>query len=359
MARPKNDSPRVIGPYPKRDGYQIVHVKRDGEREHLVFKTKEAADAALAALVEKINRPEKSIRDALKGYETYMRDEKGNKASSIDQTGRKLRRFFDDLDVALTDLTSEKAEALYVALRTSKRKPQKRKEQPDGTAPVAPVAEAKTISVDYHRNALSEAKTFLRWCGKKKWLATNPLEDVEGIGRRNHGKEQLRIDEARKWIVTAVKKAEEGEEGAVAAMMTLLLGNRCSEVVSRVVRDLDDEGRLLWIPDAKTPKGKRTLRVPEMLRPYLLELAEGKKPGDLLFGHHDRGWPRLWVKRICKEAGVMVVTAHWSCGGSNPRPLECDSSALPAELQPLGRQVLSSLRAGVSRAAQSGRRRGV
>ena len=25
----------------------------------------------------------------------------------------------------------------------------------------------------------------------------------------------------------------------------------------------------------------------------------------------------------------------WSWGGSNPRPLECDSSALPAELQPL------------------------
>ncbi len=26
----------------------------------------------------------------------------------------------------------------------------------------------------------------------------------------------------------------------------------------------------------------------------------------------------------------------WSRGGSNPRPLECDSSALPAELRPLG-----------------------
>ncbi len=177
-----------------------------------------------------------------------------------------------------------------------------------------PSADAKNVSVDYHRNALSEAKTFLRWCAKRKWLAASPLEDVEGVGKRNHGKEQLRIDEARKWTATAVRLADEGEEGAVAAMATLLLGIRCSEVVSRVVRDLDDEGRLLWIPDSKTKKGRRTLEVPDHLRPFLLELAEGKKPDDLLFGYHDRAWPRHWVKRICREAGVVVVTAHGNRG---------------------------------------------
>jgi len=123
-------------------------------------------------------------------------------------------------------------------------------------------AEVKTISVDYHRNALAEAKTFLRWCVKKGWLSANPAEHVEGTGRRNHGKEQLRIDEARRWTATAVKYAERDEEGAIAAMMTLLLGMRCSEVISRVARDVDDEGRLLWIPDSKTAKGRRTLVVP-------------------------------------------------------------------------------------------------
>jgi integrase len=149
---------------------------------------------------------------------------------------------------------------------------------------------------------------------KKRWIAGNPLEEVEGFGKRNRGKDQLRIDEARKWLVKAVELAEAGEDGAVAAMMTLLLGIRCSEVVSRVVRDLDDDGRLLWIPDSKTQKGKRTLVVPDELRPYLKELAEGKEPHDLLLGYHDRAWPRAWVQRICDEAGVPMVTAHGQRG---------------------------------------------
>ncbi len=92
--------------------------------------------------------------------------------------------------------------------------------------------------------------------------------------------------------------------------MTLLMGMRASEVISRVVRDLDDDGRLLWIPDAKTAKGRRTVQVPEVLQPYLRKLAEDKTPAAKLFGEHWRDWPRLWVQRICREVDVPVVSAH-------------------------------------------------
>ena len=85
--------------------------------------------------------------------------------------------------------------------------------------------------------------------------------------------------------------------------MTLVMGLRAGELVSRIVRDLDDGGNLLWIPDSKAEAGKRTLQVPELLRPYLLALAEGKRPEDLLFGYHDRAWPRRWVAPICEAAG--------------------------------------------------------
>jgi hypothetical protein len=115
---------RVLGPYPNRDKFRIIHVKADGTRDACCYDTEDEAKQAIAALTDEINRPEKTIREALKDYETYMRDDKGNKESSIDQTGRKLRRFFDDLDVALTSLTPEKAAALYQAMRASKRKPQ-------------------------------------------------------------------------------------------------------------------------------------------------------------------------------------------------------------------------------------------
>ena len=43
----------------------------------------------------------------------------------------------------------------------------------------------------------------------------------------------------------------------------------------QVLVDRDDEGKLLWIPDSKTEAGRRTLQVPELLRPMLNELARG------------------------------------------------------------------------------------
>jgi len=111
-------------------------------------------------------------------------------------------------------------------------------------------------------------------------------------------------------MARATELADAGESGAVAAMMALLLGMRASEIVSRVVRDLDDDGGLLWIPYAKTDAGRRTLRVPEALRPHLLRLAADKAPEARLFGEHWRDWPREWVQQICRQAGVPVVCAH-------------------------------------------------
>ena len=140
--------------------------------------------------------------------------------------------------------------------------------------------------------------------------AANPLEGVEGVGKRKHGKMQLRVDEARRWMAKAAELADRGDAGAVAAMMALVMGMRANEIISRVVRDLDDEGRLLWIPDSKTEAGRRTLQMPELLRPLLKGLAEGKSAEAMLFGHHWRDWVRKWVKRICEAAGVPMVTAH-------------------------------------------------
>lgn len=303
MARRPADGDRVLGPYPDRGGFRVIRIEKDGRRNTLWFKQRAEADGAVAGL--RHERPRgRTIGEALTAYEDFMLHDKGNKPNSVDQTQRKLRRFFDDVHVELAALDPDACEALYEGMRTSKRRVAGRPGR--GRTP--------TISVDYHRNALSEAKTFLNWCVKQAWLETNPLAGVEGVGRRRHGKEQLRIDEARRWMARATELADQGEPGAIAALMTLIMGMRCSEIVSRTVRDLDDQGRVLWITDSKTAKGKRTLQVPERLRRYLLGLCEGKKPVELIFGAHDRGWPRAWVQRICGEAGVQVVTAHGQRG---------------------------------------------
>ena len=137
-----------------------------------------------------------------------------------------------------------------------------------------------------------------RWTGLRAWGSDATEKSSSGSTKRGSGRRRRS------------NYADNGEEGAVAAMTCLLMGMRCSEVVSRVVRDLDDEGRLLWIPDSKTIAGRRKLQVPALLRPYLRRMADGRESTAALFGEHWRDWPRKWVQRICKAAAVPKVTAH-------------------------------------------------
>lgn len=298
MARQGKQKESVYGPYSQRGGWRVMYTDRDGRRSSRLYESESEAKQAVARLKRDLGQaPAVTVGEALDAYELYMRHDKGNKPVSVAQTTIRLKRFFTARDVALIDLDGETCASYYDDLRTK------------------PGKNGKPVSVDYHRNVLAESRSFLRWCiTKKKWLARNPLDEVEGIGKRKHGKEQLRVDEARRWLAEAVKQAEADQTGAVAAMMTLLMGMRCSEVVSRVARDVDDDGALLWIPDSKTKAGRRTLRVPELLRPHLVELAQDKRPDEQLFGYHDRAWPRLWVQRICELAKVPVVTAHGQRG---------------------------------------------
>jgi integrase len=103
----------------------------------------------------------------------------------------------------------------------------------------------------------------------------------------------------------------ETEDGAVAALMALLMGMRVSEISDRIVRNLDDDGRLLWITDAKTQAGIRRLQVPQQLQPLLRRIAANKQPTDRLFGPNvHRHMVLRHVRRICKAAGVPVIPPH-------------------------------------------------
>jgi integrase len=164
-------------------------------------------------------------------------------------------------------------------------------------------------SIDTHKNTLGQLRTFFRWCIKQKLISANPAEELEAQGRRRKGKTQLRITEARKWLAVALEWGKT-EEGPIAAATALLLARRSSEVIGRKVRDLDDEGRLLWIEDAKTESGNLPVEVPEVLQPYLLKLTEGKASDAPIFSCRTTQWVLDWTKRVCKQAGVTEVTAH-------------------------------------------------
>jgi len=303
---------RVLGPYPIGRQWRVVVVGAGGERDSRFYPTKEKAEEVIRAVRKEFARQgRKTMQEALDAYEEYLSTDKQNKAVSVANTMYRLETFFSDKDMMLGDLTPRACEGYYEELR-------KRNTRTN-----------KVFSVDSHRTILAAAKTFLRWCmGKpRKWISRSPVEEVQGVGKRKHGKPQLRIDEARRWVAKATELAGRGESGAVAALVSLLMGMRASEITTRVARDLDDGGRLLWIPDAKTEAGKRTLQVPEVLQPYLKGLAEGKAPEEKLFGDHWRDWVRKWVQRICLEAKVPQVTAHGMRGLHSTLALEHGASA--------------------------------
>lgn len=164
-------------------------------------------------------------------------------------------------------------------------------------------------SADTHQAELALAKQVGDLCVKKRWLTANPFALVDPVGRKTHGstKPRLRVDESRK--LWAYCFADTSDQHRVITIAYLLLGARASELVKRNVRDLDDDGNLLWIDRTKTIRGTRRLTIPDELRGPLLELAADKSPDAPLFTKENgkratRYWAYHHVKRICREAKV-------------------------------------------------------
>lgn len=277
---------RVLGPYPDRRSWRLLLVAADGTRRMELLATRERAEARRRELEAALVVVAATLDEAIDAYERHL-TAKGNRPRSVLETARRLRRFWGDLDVALEDLSPSRARARYEAMV------------------------AAGLAADSHRNYLAEAKTFCRWLVAQRWIGRSPLEAVAGVGRRRHGKPQLRLDEARAWRAHAHELAAAGDEGAVAALLALLCGLRAGEIVGLRVRDLDDGGRLLWVASAKTAAGVRQVAVPEELRGYLAERAGGRDGAASIWsGRHWRDWPREAAQRISRGAGVPATTAH-------------------------------------------------
>jgi integrase len=221
--------------------------------------------------------------DAVRAYRDYQ-TAKGNRPRSIETTAGRLERLFPPKDI-----TGEM--------------------DPDRFVKVWEAFIARGAAVDTARNVLAETKTFVRWLMKQGWVKDDFTGKVEVLGKRKKGKPQLTIDETRRFVAVCQHEAARGDIGAVAALTALLLGVRNSEIADRIVRDLDDQGRVFSITSAKTAAGVRRLTVPEVLRPHLVRLAEGKKSEDLLFGVSRHSILKA-VKRMCRLARTPIVSPH-------------------------------------------------
>ena len=288
-------SARVLGPYKNGDKWRLV-VLDGGSRKAVVAETHEAAlalrDDLQGALKKHIAR---SFEESLEEYLKNLID-RGVSHDTADKVKRMLRPFLP-LDEPLTAIDAERAAQMYLD-ETKRTK-----------------SNGEPIANDSHHLLLRRIKHFYKWAISRRYVTSNPFAEVTPIGRPRRGKQQLRIDEARKLVATAMERAKTLDAGSTAILMQIFLGLRPTEALVRVVRDLDDQGRILWVPFGKTSHAKRRLQIPDALRDVLLLHAKDKPadapllgpPGDAL---HTRDIIRYRLKLLCQQLGLPTVCPH-------------------------------------------------
>lgn len=282
-----NTKHRVFGPYYQADRgrYQVRRAGRDGEKGRAWYFAVEAEAEAFAQLLRLELGEGDTVSKLLAGWVQAMRDRDLRPGSVSVETSR-LTNFLP-ADRPIGGLATD---------RWLRQRIAERRQEGNSVATV--------------RSELATARRFFTWAARAGHMpAVKVTARVEG--RANRGKPQLTEDEARRYLAVALERGPIG----VAAAIPLLMGLRGSEVVQRQVRDLDRDGQVLWIRNAKTAAGDRRVEIPEVIQGRLIDMADGQDPTDWLWpGREGRHLTRdglLWaVKDICREAGVPVVPTH-------------------------------------------------
>ncbi len=286
----------IWGPYQDAPNKFRLKISENGEVRSLCFRSYDEAELAKARLRDDIaSQHVYTVGEAIRQFTENLRETRGIKPESVLWTAAQLDWL--PSETPLASINKERAEKLYRDLVTA---PNPRTGKPLSTAT--------------HHGRLSLARRLYEFAIKNEMCRHNPFSAVTPVGRKRVGKPQLRIDEARRFEAKALELAQAGDVAALGALLMLHLGLRQGEVAARVPRDVDDEGRVLWVPSGKTKNARRRLKVPEVLRPLLLKLTESTPPGALLFYKGDKVPPTnyFWsqVRRLCQLADVPSVCPH-------------------------------------------------
>lgn len=293
---------RVIGLYDQeKDKCRLIWVENGVKRSRLLGCRVEAERMARSLRAKLAPKKGAKVADVLVAWAEERNRLAQSKPQSTLHLLRRLRCFLSTAIVEdIRSLTPDRAAKLY----------EQAIEQPTTTTGSPPSAAT-------HRYDLWAAKFFFKWAKAHGYVSSNPFADVRAVGKVRVGKPQLRLSEARKFTSSAIQIFEEtGRSLPIAALMALSMGLRTGEVLERVVRDLDDDGRFLWVDKGKTENARRHLEVPEPLRPFLLRLARGQPPDAPLFRSHEAGgffWRSSLhraVRELCDRAGVPRVCTH-------------------------------------------------
>jgi len=267
-----------------------------GKVTNRVYTSEQEAKAAIPKLKREYQRPVGvTLGRALEEYRGHL-TARGNRPRSIDTTLIRIRSLLAGFEGVTGELTQDGVRAAWGRFLTT------------------PGARSgKLPSVDTQVGVLKQTRTFVRWLAKRGYVKTDDLlTDIEVTGTRKQGKPQFTgLDESRCFLTKALELARAGDKGAIAAATALLLGMRASEIADRLVRELDDGGKILVITSAKTRAGIRRLQVPAVLQPLLVGFAKDRAATERLFGPEaNRHWVLRAVGKCCKAAGVPVLTPH-------------------------------------------------
>jgi integrase len=87
----------------------------------------------------------------------------------------------------------------------------------------------------------------------------NPVDRIRPVGKRQHGKPHPHQRGAL--VVEHRQATREQRPPRRRGVDELLMGMRTSEILGCMARDIDDRGRLLWIPVSKTRSSRRVLEI--------------------------------------------------------------------------------------------------
>ena len=288
---------RIWGPYKERDSRYRLKIAEHGVEKSLMFQSLDEAEAVKADLLQRHSSTlRRTVGEVFDEWLAWCIKSRGIKPATVYCYVQISRRLPSAMQIGR--MTESEARKLYQT-------------QVDWVSPRT----KKPASVATHHLFLRVVKNLWRWAIERGYCNVNPWSKIAPVGRRAVGKLQLRIDEARRFEAVALKQARRGDVPALGALLMIYLGLRQGEVVDRVARDIDDNGRVLWVPSGKTKNARRRLKIPEHLRRLVQSVAKDKEPDELLFypSHHryrGRKYYGNHIKRLCRLAGVPEVVPH-------------------------------------------------
>lgn len=356
---------RVGGPEKHGKRWRVAKITATGQREHEYFLDDEDGLAETKARIfvlefrERRGKRSVTLATAVTEYLGHLRTYGGNKGRPCgDNTIRIVRSKLEGL-LQLVDPEARKA-------NRGKRRPTELKIIDREMVAFTPLYArrlyservASGVSADTHRSELIYGNAFGQWCAIRGYVKVNPFAEVLPQGELSAGKDQLTVDEARRFYDVAMADTHPILGFASAAI--LLLGVRVSELLDRTVRDLDVGGTVLRITKSKTKNSTRNLVIPESLRPGFQRLAQAASNGMLvrgqsgpsakLFGTTRSGTVLKYVARLCAKADVPVVCTHGLRGSAISNAIE--SSTANAMTQPTS--VDAAIKAASVRAGHGG-----